>query len=312
MINDFCFICFLAANIFSPLPKYTPPVIKILLSNGNIVVMTGREVVEYDMSGNFIRREAIPTVEGYNVLSPAMINENRYAAVLADFATGNKEYCAVIYDSLLVIEQFIATPSDTEIQVISPPSGINADGATRAVAFMPTKLVQNGDKFFLFQPESKEILSIENPNAIDTAYVIEYGGYRMPVGLAPREAAESRYLSLISFTESEKFLFMNMNTMATIMTTGSRMVNFLYDKETKKTSALYDKANNKRGFKDDIGGGPEFWPGSIYGKKTVLTDITALSLLEFAENNTVSEELAKIVSAIDENSNPIIAIVELK
>ena len=293
--------------------EFSSSISNISFFDGNIVVMTIQEVLEYDMAGNFIGRVATPKVEGYNVMSPAIIGENRYAAILVDFATGNKEYCAVVYDSLLVVEQLIATPSDTDIQMMSPPPRSNTDGVVRAVAFLPTKLVQNSDKFFLFQPESREILSIENPNIIDTAYVIEYGGYKMPEGLMPREAAESRYLSLSSFIESEKFLFMTINSMATIVTTlGSRMMNFLYDKQTKKTSLLYDKAEGKKGFKDDIAGGPEFWPGSLFGKKTVLSNITALSLIEFAESNTVSKELEKIISAIDENSNPVIAIVELK
>ena len=286
--------------------EYQPQVIGFSLLNGNIVVVTIREVIEYDISGNFIRRVTIPNVEGYNVVSPIMINENRYAAALVDFTSENKEYCAVVYDSLLVIEQLIATPSDLEIKIASP------SGSGGAVVFMPTKLIRNDEKFFLFQPESKEILSVENPNAIDTAYVIEYGVYRMPDGHASNISVDNRYLSLMSFIETRDFLFMNVNTMATITTTGSRFLTFLYDKQAQKTSVLYDRIEDKRGFKDDIGKGLEFLPKSVFGRNTILSDITALSLIEFAENNTVSEELAKIVSTIDENSNPIIAIVELK
>jgi hypothetical protein len=285
--------------------EFLPMITILSIFNENIVVMTEREIVEYDIYGNFVRKVAVPNVEGYRVGNPIMIGENRYAASLVDFTSGNKEYCAVVYDSLSNIDQLIT------VSGISGPKAMSGGGIGGAQTFgvIPVaRLFQYGDTFRLYYPESEEILSVDKSNVMDTVYVIEYGEYKIESNLSP----DSRYIQLTSFLESENFLFMSAYTFATITTTGSHRMNFLYDKEAKKTSVLYDKAESKYGFKDDIGNGPEFWPRSTFGGKMVLSDISALSLIEFAENNTVSKELEKIVSAIDENSNPVIAIVELK
>ena len=286
--------------------EYLPVIVNLSFFNGNIIVMTSREIVEYDISGNYIRRIATPAVEGYRVGNPTIIGENQYTAAIFDI-TLNNEYCAVVYDSMLNINQRIATPGNTKSQRLHG-GGI---GSAQIIKAFPAKTFQYGERSLLFYPESEEILYVNKTHAIDTAFIIEYGGYRVPDGVITLDLLNNgRYISLASFVESEDFLFMDMNTMATI--NGIRRSYSLYDKKTGKSSILYDEAENKTGFKDNIVGGPEFWPKSVFGKKTLLSDISALSLIEFAENNTVSKDLEKIVSAMDENSNPVIAIVELK
>ena len=289
--------------------EFLPPLNSLSIFNGNIVAI-GREIVVYDIYGNFVRRVAVPNVEGYNIINPIMIGENRYAASVVDYTSGNTEYCAVVYDSLSNVDQLITIPGISEPQALS---GNSISGAQdRVFLILVARLFQYDDTFRLYYPESMEILSVDKLNVVDTAYVIEYGGYRMPDGHASNMSLDNRYIQLTSFFESERLLFMNVFTMATITTTGSRFLTFIYDKQTKKTSVLYDRIEDKRGFKDDMGDGPEFLPKSVFGKKTLLADIAAISLIEYAENNTLSKDLEKIVSTMDENSNPVIAIVELK
>ena len=284
--------------------EFSSTISNVSLVDGNIVVMTGREVVEYDISDHFVRRVAVPHVDGYGVMEPVIIGENCYAAALYDITSADKEYCAVMYDSLSNVNQLIAVPDNSGLQT-SLSEGMG-------VGIMLARLFQNNERSLLFYPESKEILSISTFGAIDTAYVIEYGGCRIPDGNTYNASQNDRYISLLSLVESEDYLFMKMNTMATITTSGSRFMNFLYDKKTRKSAVLYDKAEDRRGFRDDIGNGPEFWPKSVYGKKVLLSDIEAFSLLEFAENHTLSKDFERVVATIDENSNPVVVIVELK
>ena len=278
---------------------------KLSLVDGNIVVMGSQYLVEYSISNTFIRKVTAPTVEGHRVGETMMIGENRYAASLVNNNSANKEYCAVVYDSLLNIHQLIAAPVNSEAQAVL------SGGAEGMRIIMLTKLFQYDGTLRVFYPDAKEILSIGSATALDTAFVVEYGGYRAPGGNTGA-LRDSRYVSPLSFLETEGYLFMRVNTRGTITTSGSGFMNFLFNKKTGKSAVLYDKANDKGGFKDDIAHGPEFWPTSVFGKEALLSSISALSLIEFSEGHSLSKDLGKMVATIDENSNPVMVIVELK
>jgi len=282
-------------------PEEYSTFISASLVDKNIAV-TGRDIVEYDILGNFIRRVGIPEVPEYRAFTPVALGENSYIALLVSLST-KQEYCAVIYDSLLNIRKMVAAPN---------PSGAIAipGDASGAVFLQPAKLFRHNGETRIFCPESTEILSMDKFDAIDTAFVIDYGQYRVPDGITINSSASSKHVSPLSFLESEDYLFMNMSTRATI--NGTYTANFLYNKQTMQTRVLYDNIGQKRGFKDDLGGGPEFWPRSTSNDKLLISSASAILIMEHPFGNAASAEIKQIVAELTESSNPVITIVELK
>jgi len=79
-----------------------------------------------------------------------------------------------------------------------------------------------------------------------------------------------------------------------------------------QTRVLYDNIGQKRGFKDDLGGGPEFWPRSTSNDKLLISSASAILIMEHPFGNAASAEIKQIVAELTESSNPVITIVELK
>jgi len=292
--------------------EYTPSFSEYSLINGNIVISNRNQIIEYDISGNFIRRVATPTVDEYSAILPIMLGENRYISPLYNTSYEEKEYCAVIYDTLSDITKMVAIRAIPGRAVPGAQlRSTNSSGET--VTFfriMLYTLFQYGETCRLFFPDSKEIYFVDKSNVLDTAFVIEYGAYRVPNGDYTESSDDSRHISISDFIESEDLLFARVDTRATI--SGTKYSHLIYDKQTKKSSILYNSSENKTGLKDDIANGPEFWPSKVSGKKTLISQISALSFIEFSENNTLPKELEKVTSVINEDSNPIAVIVELK
>jgi len=68
-----------------------------------------------------------------------------------------------------------------------------------------------------------------------------------------------------------------------------------------------------RGFKDDLRGGPAFWPKSITSDgKYMVGYIDAIKFITYAEDNDCPENIKKMAENIDENDNPIAILVKLK
>ena len=268
--------------------------------NGNIAIATGSDIIEYDIMGNFVRRITAPEIDGYSTFFSVAISENRYISSLTN-TKESMEYYAVVYDSLQNIHRMVATDSDFKESYL---------GTTDfQEPIRPAMIFLYSDACRIFYPESKAIASLDKFNVIDTAYVIDYGSFQVPGGMLANASASSRHISPMGFVESKDYLFMSMATRAVF--SGTFRSYFLYDKRTMKTSVVYDDTENRRGFKDDIAGGIEFWPHIAFGERTLLSSIDAISLIEYPYSN-ISKELNDIVSSLKEDSNPVVMIVELK
>jgi len=281
-------------------PEEYMSIINISFLNENIAIATGSDIIEYDIMGNFVKRITAPEIDGYSAFSTIAIGEDRYISSLTT-TKESVEYYAVVYDSSKNIHKMVATDSDFKE---SYQGTIDFQEPIR-----PAMMFLNGDVCRLFYPESRAIASIDKFNVIDTAYVIDYGNYRVPNGILSNASASSRHISPRGFIESKDYLFMSMATRAIF--SGTFTSYFLFDKRTMKTSVVYDDTDNRIGFKDDIAGGIEFWPRFVFGEKTLISYANSISLIEYPYSN-MSKELSDIVSNLKEDSNPVIMIVELK
>jgi hypothetical protein len=288
--------------------EYTNFISASLVDN-NIVVTAFNDVVEYDIFGNFIKRVGSPKIDEYNIFFPVSLGKNSYVAPLVKALGASTEdgYCVVAYDSLSNIRKMVANSGPSGAQ----PLGSSTTNAGEVmVRIMPPTLFRHNDKIRIFCPEALEILSIDKFDVVDTAFVIDYGQYRVPDGIMTNSSAGSKHISPLSFIESNDYIFMNMSTRATI--NGTFTANFLHDKRKMQTRVLYDNIGQRKGFKNDIDGGTEFWPQSTFGGKTLISSVSAISMMEYQYDDTASAKIKKVASELTENSNPIITIVELK
>jgi len=267
--------------------------------NGNILVIGGFETKEYDFEGNFIRKVGLPKIEGHASMGAFIVSDNRY--ITRTVGQYNREYSAVIYDSLLNIQKMIPIPDLYGMDRV----GTSPQRSTMANTF------QYGNSTRIFYPETKEILTTTG-NDLDTAYVIDYGKYRLPGGLINDVTPIDNYISLHSFQETENYLFMTAATRGVLSSDSLSAATLLYDKRTMSSKILYNRAEKKRGFQDDIMGGPELILLNAHGKSTLFTYINPIDLMAHAEKGGLSKELSDIVSNLKEDSNPVIVVVELK
>jgi hypothetical protein len=265
--------------------------------NGNILVLGGFETMEYDFDGNFIKKIDLPQMEGQMLMGTYIISDNRHIAAIA--GQYDREYSAVIYDSLLNIQKMIPVPDLYGL-----------DGVRSPRASVPTTFGYD-NSMRIFYPETKEILTTTG-NDLDTAFVIDYGKYRLPGGMVGNDTPDDNYISLRGFMETENYLLMTANTRNVLSSDSLRAVDLLYDKRSMSSKFLYDKKEKRRGFQDDIMGGPIFWPANVYGKNIMYSYINPIALLAHAEKGGLSKDLQNIVSTLKEDSNPVIVVVELK
>ena len=66
------------------------------------------------------------------------------------------------------------------------------------------------------------------------------------------------------------------------------------------------------GFDNDLDGGLQFWPQQMISDKEMMSVYTAEELLELDASKITDEKLKNILNCINEESNPVIAIVTLR
>jgi hypothetical protein len=277
-------------------------------ANGNIFIFTRAKIMEYDIEGRFISAKEIPSVEGYMIARTEAINEHLFISSLMSMEAG-KEYCAVVYDSQMNVQRLVAVPNNTIVE--SSPQ--NSSGIT-VVGIMPTRFFPAYEGATrIFPPDAEHILSIKDEASVDTAFVLDYGRYRLPVGTSIQRAGEGHYLSLMGFLETEKYVFLSTESRG-VLGIESGQLKVLHDKTTGQARTLYSAEETRHGFINDLHQGPDFWPWTrgVVGKKTIYTFFDAMALLEQAENHKFATPLQKVVEGLEEDSNPVLMLVELK
>ena len=112
----------------------------------------------------------------------------------------------------------------------------------------------------------------------------------------------------------------------------SKHLYFAFDNRRQKYPAIYDKTEDKLqimlpvsiprlsrdsktplyGFENDLDGGLPFWPQQMISDKEMMCVYTAEDLLQLDISKITDEKLKNVLNNLDEESNPVVAIVTLK
>lgn len=298
-------------------------------NNGNLIVQSmDSKLNEYTKTGDFVRKIQPPDIESspdtYN--KALKIKDNQYIFTLrpGDDSTAN---CAVVYDSLYNILKMV------------PASSFKNDDFTRVnfsnsmFTFMKIetdyRVSRFEDKVRIISNYPGFILSLDKNLALDTAFTINYGPYK--VTMSNKEEMFSPTAKIISWIgslkESKDYIYLWLNLRALSHEPEEQIYNDpsgkeirrifgitygLFNKNTSEVTLMNQPVKGKKGFMEDFENGPTFWPKTISSQEYLVAAYTAVEFMDFAENNNCSEKIKELAAGLNENDNPVVALVKLK
>jgi len=282
----------------------------VIPHNGNITVLTGSgTIMEYDIFGNFVSKVVKPDLKEYHIVGGLKMAENLYVASV--FKSGDVgEFCAIVYDSL----------SDVKLKIPNPDyhtGELSVNSSGWGVVKAPS-LSQFGNNIRMLHRDIQmdTVYSINAGMKLERPFVFDYGAYKEPSDSKLDISDNSKYIKLIGIlVESADYLFLWFNFRGLSkepMENGRGHVVAMYDKNISELSLLNQPVKGKMGFKDDIEGGPVFWPRTVSSQEYLVAAYTAVSFMEFAQNDDCSKKIKDLATGLNENDNPVVALVKLK
>lgn len=292
-------------------------------TNGNLLILSSdAEIVEYKITGEFVRRIATPEVSGNPYSLTALGNDNFFIGSFKFHNSGSPENCyAIIDDSLNVLR----SGSDANGYVIS-----DAGSPAPVIAIDPYNVYRYGKDFYSSQTSNDTIYRIETDSSYKfTPHIIfNLGKYKDESirSAMPDKAFEKRVITKYSaLFETDKHIFIKFDMRALapepyernteVSYPGSTSVEMtttvcgIYDKEKEQLSLLKQPVKRRSGLKDDIKGGPVFWPVFSTSKGELISYFNAVNLITMAEEEGENYPgISQITENLGENDNPIIVI----
>ncbi len=308
-----------------------PPLdmLEIDKNNGNLIVQSlDSKLYEYTKTGDFVRRIQPPDIESspdtYN--KAFKIKDNQYIFTLrpGDDSTAN---CAVVYDSLFNILKMVPTPY---------VKNDNITGVNISISFKTFIAIENDyrvsrfeDKVRIISNYPSFILSLDKNLALDTAFTINYGPYKVTMSNKEEMFSPStkNIIWIGSLKESKDYIYLwlNLKTLAlepeeqlSDGPNGNKIRRIfgitygLFNKNTGEVTLMNQPVKGKKGFKEDFENGPTFWPKTISSQDYLVAAYTAVEFMDFAENNNCSGKIKELAAGLNENDNPVVALVKLK
>ena len=190
------------------------------------------------------------------------------------------------------------------------------------------------DQVRCFWAATDTVFTIGPELQMEKAFVIDLEKYKQPLkwllGGAPwKEVEVSKTIKPWVTAESSHFLFiaLNMYALAPEPFTYKRMnprgymqvlksmsVLALFNKDTGKLVLMNQPVKHKYlGFRNDLDGGPAFWPKYISSKDEMVTWFMAEEFLEiYGQLPNPSPELKAVAEKLDPDDNPVLMVVQLK
>lgn len=306
-----------------------------ILPDGKIEINTRIDVMLYNGDGNFFRKFPLPKDRRFSVSEVLKMNDDTYAGIIYYYFAGNPEYCAVIF-----------TPGDSSAQYMMPIpafqqkdpfstnliSSISIEGepeTDKNIKLIGARVMLFRNKNFarFVFPYNDTIFSLTPDMKLEKPFVIKYGKTRSPGG-EDSESQWQKYVVLRSTPfENERFLFLtfNLNDHAhqpyekEIVLSKGRVHRYtltdchsLLDKKTGHFTLLNQQEKGMPGMREDILGGPPFWPLYVSSKGELVAFCQPEVLISWAENHKVSPGLKRIIEKLDENDNPVVVLAKLK
>jgi len=286
----------------------------------NVIILAIHNIIEYSFDGKFIKTVPVKKDEFYNGYGCVKkLDDNHYLLTTIPDSKNQNNYSAIIIDSFAKITLSFKYPK-SEIEVAKNKKG-KVKGLDNPLIFSNKsqgKVLTGNDEYIL----SHRI----DYNSIDTIYRIYYGKYKITSDNIRRVNEQSRNINLYGkILESNNHLFFNLNLrtlahkqMKMIRRVGKDTVMLfpfscaLYDKRDGNFRLINQPEDFQKGFVDDLEGGPAFWPIFISNDEYMVSFINAPDFIQHAQTHKVSDKVKKIVDGLNENDNPVVALVKLK
>ena len=290
------------------------------------------DVCEYTIDGDFVYRVKVPAEAGTSSIGGASYiadgNYNCSVSIMDNLdgtSTANKSILAYIYDKDSKTIGKILNRDTTSTSGKIRRQSMTINGKVQEVIMVSAKMMNT------YPFHNKTRASITNENVIynineqyqlDTLYIFNLGEY------APTPETEGQMFNfdinlitnLMTGLESDNQLFLWLNLrglykkyISPAATGNTTQAYGYFDKKKGETVIMKEPLEGMKGFKDDLKGGPPFWPKSITSDgKYMVGYIDAIKFITYAEDNDCPENIKKMAENINENDNPIAILVKLK
>jgi hypothetical protein len=320
-----------------PMEYTSPRKIVIEPESGDITIIVHSadesKILTYDRDGNYLNTKFLPVLTETKLDITTKITDNFYVASLATISRGEVDFYAVAFDSLsnLLFKAPKPTiPENAEDRVSMISIGIDRPAGGSTLFFnLPLVIYKFDNNARLITGANDTIFNLNTKLEYSALYAINFGKYKnLSKDRNLIDEIDANHISLIRsyFIESKENILLKFNlrgfahepfevTMESVQGTRvnkRRDCYALFNKGTGLLTLLNLPIANNQGFMDDIMMGPPFLPTAISSRFEAVSIHSASRVIEHAETNSISPELAKIVSKLNDTDNPVVSITSFK
>ena len=278
----------------------------------------------YDLDGNL--KKSMPRVkppEPFMPLETMALTSDLYFSDLG--AMGDFSYRGLAW----------GTKNDTSVYKLYPYSFRYGKAEDFTGTGVTTRKWQHNGEIRYYREETDTIFTINSDLEFKGTFILDFGEYKEPLEclfFGTRITRNNRCIFLYySFVpESSRYLFLTFNFQDLApelytyearnprtgknVTRRQTLVHGLFDKDTGKLILLNQPVKHKYlGFKNDLDGGPCFWPKYVSSDDKMVTWWNAGDFLELYEKLlNPSPELKKVAEKLTPDDNPVLMVVTLK
>jgi 6-bladed beta-propeller len=258
------------------------------VSYKNIYINSLGYLYNYDVEGNFKTR--LPLNFG-NLQVLCMDSQNRLFYIMPDAKQANGK---TSFDIVLVYDldgQLLKTIQSSTVR-------------TKGLAIF-NSIYEKDNEVFYKEEFGKSIFRIKSDLNIDTAFFLDLGKYAFEpedLNMSKKDTWEDHY-RLYNMFSFERFVFLNMQKGLI----GASTEAVIYDR--KKQDLIYPQNMDDSSEKGIYLDGAELTPVSDFNNEL----ICVISIEDILDNGDIlSGDLKSVSSQINDNSNPVLAILEVK
>ena len=281
-------------------------------SSGSIFILSNMDgIVEYNNKLEFVKKILFKSESG-SFWSITLLKEGLFASNVYDLKSFDDGYkqALTIYDDSLDVK----TSYSTEVISSNPYS----------IRMAPYEHYRYNGNLVIYRMVSDTISSIapDNNYSKSVKYILDYGSYSFTEEILKTvdDYIETNSISLNTLLETDNYLFITFDFMnlapESFYRGGSKSiydrnsyVYSIYDKTAGKLSLLNQPIPGSLGLREDITGGPVFWPKTVTQDQKLVSWHNAVNLISLAEEGKIDKS---IVANLKEEDNPVIVIATLK
>ena len=291
--------------------------VDIDLKTGNISVLASNKIIEYSLDGDF---KKVMNYKDNGFLSKHYITrfiKSDLKYFLLSTINDRSQHSGFLIDSTARLLLSVEYPGE-DYEKVTTYSAL--------LSIMNPMIFRHKNAVRIKNGLNKYILTINEDNSIDTAYIFNFGKYAPD----PLKRDHFRYhapfiYSQFPIFECDQYLFMTFHT-GSLSDRPAKMFrkggvegeydyNFecsVFNKKTGEFQFILQPEINQLGFVEDFEGGPAVWPKYVSSDGYMITYMYAHEFKAHAETHEVSERFKQIAHSLKDTDNPVIVRVKLK